>query len=85
MLRHEYFWSLDKWSVGDGMFREPTDKTVYVRGVLDVPGAVDTHSAWVKILAHTNIIYPPEHLESYEANSPWGTPSSRVEEYKCPP
>ena len=54
-------------------------------GVLDVPGAVDTHTAWVKIPAHTNIIYPPEHLESYEANSPWGTPSSRVEEYKCPP
>jgi hypothetical protein len=33
----------------------PTDKTVYVRGVRDVPDAVDTHPAWVKIPAHTNL------------------------------
>lgn len=48
VLKHEYSWSLDKWSVGMECSGNPTDKTVYVRGVLDVPGAVDTHTAWVK-------------------------------------
>jgi hypothetical protein len=60
-----------------------SDKTVYVRGVLDVPLALDTHTTWVEIPAHTNLIYPPKQVKSGEANSPWGTPTSRVEE--CSP
>ena len=62
VLKHEYSWSLDKWSVGMECSGNPTDKTVYVRGVLDVPGAVDTHTAWVKTRAHINLIYPPKQL-----------------------
>ena len=70
MLKHEYSWALDQWSVGMECSGNTSDKTVYVRGVLDVPLAPDTHTTWVEIPAHTNLIYPPKQVKSGEANSP---------------
>ena len=84
-LKENVDWGLDNWGVGLECWGNESDKTVYVRGVLDVPGAIDTHTAWVKILPHTNLIYPPKQLKSGWAKSPYAEPTTRVEDYKCPP
>ena len=55
MLAHEYSWSLDKWSGGLECSGRPADKTVCARWVLDVPGAVDTHTARATIPARANL------------------------------
>jgi hypothetical protein len=84
VFKNNRTFALDTWQVGMECWSNPTDRPVFIRGVLDVPAALDGHTPWVEIPPHT-FQTPARQVLSYETTSPWGTPSSRLEEYKCPP
>ena len=64
----------DEWEVGMSCYGNSSDKVVYIRGVLDVPGALDAHTAWVSIGPHSNLITPPRQTTSRPVASPWERP-----------
>jgi hypothetical protein len=85
MLKNNRPWQLDTYQVGLSCWSNTSDKTVYIRGVLDVPGALDGHTPWVEIRPNTQLTIPAKQVVSYDTTSPLGTPSTRLEEYQCPP
>jgi hypothetical protein len=75
---------MDKNKVRMWCYANTTDKTQWIRGVLDIPGLPDVHTQWVEIPANT-WRPTPGYVESHEANSPFGDATLKTELYQCPP
>jgi hypothetical protein len=82
--KRDITWAMDKWSVNLHCTGNSSNKDAYVRGVLDVAGALDVHTKWIELPA-TSWRPTAKAITSFEANSPWGDATSRIEKFQCPP